>query len=96
MNEFKLVLRSYKITIKGKVQGVAYRFNAQAIAHKLNLTGYVKNQFSGNVFAHVEGKEDDINKFIDWCYLGSRLAKVTEVDAEETDFVGFQTFEIKK
>lgn len=78
------------------MQGVSYRFNAQAVGHKLNLTGYVKNTFDGNVFAHVEGKEEDINKFIDWCYLGSRLAKVSEVAAEETDFVGFQTFEIKK
>lgn len=78
------------------MQGVSYRFNAQAVGHKLNLTGYVKNQHDGSVFAHVEGKEDDINKFIDWCYLGSRLAKVSEVAAEETDFVGFQTFEIKK
>ncbi|MBA2612239.1 MAG: acylphosphatase [Bacteroidetes bacterium] len=92
----KTIFRSYKITVKGKVQGVSYRFNAQAVGHKLNLTGYVKNQHDGSVFAHVEGKEDDINKFIDWCYLGSRLAKVTEVAAEETDFMGFQTFEIKK
>ncbi len=92
----KIIFRSYKITVKGKVQGVSYRFNAQAVGHKLNLTGYVKNQHDGSVFAHVEGKEDDINKFIDWCYLGSRLAKVSEVAAEETDFVGFQTFEIKK
>lgn len=92
----KTVFRSYKVTVKGKVQGVAYRFNAQAVGHKLNLTGYVKNLHDGSVFAHVEGKEDDINKFIDWCYLGSRLAKVSEVAAEETDFVGFQTFEIKK
>lgn len=92
----KIIFRSYKITVKGKVQGVSYRFNAQAVAHKLNLTGYVKNTHEGDVFAHVEGKEEGINKFIDWCYLGSRLAKVTEVAAEETDFVGFQTFEIKK
>ncbi|MDO8998918.1 MAG: acylphosphatase [Bacteroidota bacterium] len=92
----KIIFRSYKVTIKGKVQGVSYRFNAQAVAHKLNLTGYVKNLFNGAVFAHVEGKEEEINKFIDWCYLGSRLAKVTEVEAEETDLIGFQTFEVRK
>jgi len=92
----KNIFRSYKITVKGKVQGVSYRFNAQAVGHKLNLTGYVKNQHDGSVLAHVEGKEEDINKFIDWCYLGSRLAKVSEVAAEEVEFVGFQTFEIKK
>ncbi len=92
----KEVFRSYKITIKGKVQGVSYRFNAQAMAHKLNLTGFVRNLHDGSVFAHAEGREEDINKFIDWCYIGSRLAKVSEVAAEETEFVGFQTFEIKK
>ena len=39
-----MATRSYRIIIKGKVQGVGYRFNAQAMAHKLNLTGFVRNQ----------------------------------------------------
>ncbi len=90
------MLRNYKIIVRGKVQGVGYRFNAQAKAHALNLTGFVKNQHDESVLIYVEGNEDNINIFIDWCYTGPRWAEVKEVHAEESKWVGFETFEIKK
>lgn len=88
--------RSYKIIISGKVQGVGYRFNAQAMAHKLNLTGFVKNRHDGTVLACAEGEEEKINRFIEWCHTGPRWADVTEVMAEEQELQGYQTFEIKR
>jgi len=90
------MLRHYNIKIKGKVQGVNYRFNAQAQAHKFNLTGFVKNKPDGSVYCEVEGLEENINKFIEWCYVGSRFAEVSEVNSEEAALVGYQTFEVKK
>ncbi len=90
------MLRHYNIHVKGKVHGVSYRFNAQAKAHEFDLTGFVKNLPDGSVYAEVEGTEDNINKFITWCYTGPRLAIVSEVKADEGKFVGFQTFEVKK
>lgn len=90
------MIRHYKIIVKGKVQKVGYRFNAQAMAHKLDLYGYVKNQHDETVLIHAEGKEDSVNKFIEWCYTGPRFAEVSEVNAEEQEPMGFQTFEIKR
>jgi acylphosphatase len=87
---------AYKILVKGKVQGVNYRFNAQAQAHKLHLTGFTKNLHDGDVIIHAEGKEDNINKFIEWCYVGPRLAEVSEVVVEEVPVFGYQTFEVKR
>jgi acylphosphatase len=89
-------LRHYNITVKGKVQRVSYRFCTHAQALKCNLTGYVKNLHSGDVLIEAEGLEDDINKLIDWCYVGSPLSKVTEIIAEEGDMRYFETFEVKK
>lgn len=91
-----MTIRHYNITIKGKVQGVNYRSNAQAQAHKLNLTGYVRNLPRSGVYAEVEGAEENINKFIEWCNAGPKLAVVTEVRAEESEVMGYQTFEIKR
>lgn len=88
--------RSYKINIRGKVQGVGYRYNAQAQAHKLNLTGFVRNEHDGSVLAHAEGDEESVNRFIEWCNTGPRYADVSEVMIEEQDVVGYQTFEIKR
>lgn len=90
------MIRSYKIIVKGRVQGVNYRFNAQAIAHKLNLTGFVRNLHDGSVLAHAEGEEENIHRFIEWCNMGPRLADVTEVQPEEQEIKKYQTFEIKR
>ena len=78
------------------MQGVGYRFNAQAKAHEYDLTGYVRNLHDESVLIQAEGQEDNINKFIEWCYVGPRWADVTEVHAEETSIAGYQTFEIKR
>ncbi|MES2516168.1 MAG: acylphosphatase [Bacteroidota bacterium] len=90
------MIRHYNITVRGKVQRVSYRFCTHAQAIKYNLTGYVRNLHSGDVLIEAEGLEDDINKLIDWCYVGSPLSKVTEVIAEEGEVRNFETFEVKK
>lgn len=73
-----------------------YRASVQAKAHKLNLTGYVRNLNNGDVFIETEGSRDSISTLIDWCYIGSPLSKVTEVISEEADMKNFQTFEVIK
>lgn len=78
------------------MQRVSYRFCTHAQALKCNLTGYVKNLHSGDVLIEAEGNEDDINKLIDWCYVGSPLSRVLEVIAEEGEVRNFETFEVKK
>ena len=90
------MIRHYNITVKGKVQRVSYRFCTHAQAMKCNLTGYVRNLHNGDVFIEVEGTEDNINTLIDWCYVGSPLSEVKEVNAVEAELKNFETFEIKK
>jgi acylphosphatase len=89
-------IRHYRIVVKGRVQGVGFRYNAQAVAHKFNLTGYVRNQHDRSVLLHAEGKEEDLERFIDWCNTGPRLAEVGELIAEELKPEGFKTFEVRK
>lgn len=75
---------------------MGYRFNAQAMAHKLNLTGFVRNMHDKSVLIGVEGEEEKVNKFIEWCHTGPRWSDVTEVAAQEQELKGYQTFEIKR
>jgi acylphosphatase len=82
--------------VRGKVQGVNYRRNAQARAHALGLTGFVMNRHDGGVLVRAEGHEEKINTFIEWCHVGPRSAEVIEVSAEEQKVEGFQTFEIRR
>lgn len=89
-------MRHYNIKVKGKVQGVAFRFSTHAKAIKLGLTGLVKNLPDGSVYIEAEGKEEAINSLIEWCYVGPPRAKVTEVDANEDEIKGYKTFELKR
>ncbi len=49
----------------GRVQGVGFRFSAQALAADLGLLGWVKNLADGGVELVAEGKEGDINKLLE-------------------------------
>lgn len=86
----------YKITVRGKVQGVAYRFNAQAQATRFDLNGFVKNMPNGDVYIEAEGEEESVNQFISWCQTGPRLAEVTEVIAEQGDLKKYSSFELRR
>lgn len=88
--------RHYDIIVRGKVQGVAFRFSTHHKAIKLGLTGYVKNMPDDSVFIEAEGKEEAINKLIEWCYVGPPKAKVTEVKATEGEVKGYRNFELKR
>ena len=88
--------RSYSIIVKGRVQGVSFRFATHAKALKLQLTGWVKNLPNGDVQIEAEGNETNINTLIDWCYVGPPLAKVEEVIAEEIQVRDHRNFEIKR
>lgn len=87
--------RSYSIIVKGRVQGVSFRFATHAKALKLQLTGWVKNLPNGDIQIEAEGNETSINSLIDWCYVGPPLAKVEEVIADETTVKNHRNFEIK-
>ena len=89
-------MRHYNIKVKGKVHGVAFRFSTHAKAIKLGLTGLVKNMPDGSVYIEADGDEDAINQLIEWCYVGPPRAKVSEVDATESEIKGYRTFELKR
>lgn len=89
-------MRHYNITVKGRVQRVSYRVWAQSKAISLGLTGFVKNLHNGDVYIEAEGEDDKVNQFIDWCYVGSPLSKVTEVISEEQTLKNLETFELKR
>ena len=49
-----------KITFKGTVQGVGFRFTAQRIASRYELAGFVRNTRDGAVEMFAQGRPDDI------------------------------------
>ena len=68
-----------KITVRGTVQGVGYRWFADRAARKANVTGFVENLPNGDVFLEVEGKRDWIDELIAKLRKGPDLARVEDV-----------------
>ena len=48
------------VVYKGRVQGVGFRFTAQRIAMRYELSGFVKNLPDGSVEMFAQGHPDDI------------------------------------
>ncbi len=68
-----------KIIVSGLVQGVGFRYFVYRKAVELELVGYVKNLFNGDVEIVVEGSRDKINVLIDHAKVGPRSAFVKDI-----------------
>jgi acylphosphatase len=53
------------IFFSGRVQGVGFRFTAERVAVRYNLTGFVRNTSDGRVEMLLQGEEQDIDNCID-------------------------------
>ncbi len=68
------------IIIKGRVQGVGYRYWLYKTAMQGNIYGWVKNNTFGEVEALLVGNETDVNNLIKLCKKGPREAEVANVN----------------
>ncbi len=52
------------VIFSGRVQGVGFRFTARAVAHRLGVTGWVRNGPGGDVEILAEGEEARLQDFV--------------------------------
>ncbi len=89
-------MRHVDITISGLVQGVFFRRNIQAKARELNINGWIKNELDGRVYFDAEGKEENLNKLINWCRQSPGASRVKGMDCFfSSKLKGFDDFEIR-
>lgn len=67
------------LVIRGRVQGVSYRYSLRQVAQELQLKGWCRNVPDGSVEACVSGADTDVERMISWCYQGPPLAQVSAV-----------------
>ena len=84
-----------KITIKGRVQGVGFRFSAREHARKLGIKGYVKNLINGDVEIIANGPEQNVQHYLQWCREGPSHAYVDDMIVEDAEPNNYQTFDVK-
>lgn len=83
--------------IRGRVQGVGYRANARRVASQLDLKGWIRNTPNGGVEAVVEGNQEMVDRFIQWCHRGPTGAHVIDVQVENEEATGeFHWFTVRR
>ena len=70
------------IIVKGRVQGVSFRYFTIDRATSLGLTGWVKNLSNSNVEVWAEGERGMVESLIGMLKVGPRLASVKDLQIE--------------
>lgn len=89
------MVKRYKITVNGNVQGVGFRYHTRKMASFFLIKGFVKNLSNGDVYIEAEGENLGITEFIKWCHLGPDNAHVTKVNYIEGELKKYQHFEVR-
>lgn len=69
-----------RLLIRGRVQGVGYRWWARIEARRLGLDGWVRNRVDGSVELIAAGPAEALAELEEICRHGPRWAQVTAVD----------------
>jgi acylphosphatase len=81
-------------TLKGRVQGVSFRYFVLDQAQLLDLTGWVRNRWNGSVEVTAEGTRPKLEQLLLALRDGPPMSTVSDMDVEwlpyTDEFVGFQ------
>ncbi|MGC1293540.1 MAG: acylphosphatase [Alloacidobacterium sp.] len=84
--------------IKGRVQGVGFRWFVHREAATLGLRGWVRNTEDGHVEVLAAGEPDDLatlRLLLDRGSRGSRVDAVTEHKLDDSEDKDLETFQIE-
>ena len=91
------MVKTYKIIVRGKVQGVFFRAFTRENALFLGLTGYVKNLPDGeSVEIVATGDETRLKRLLEKVRMGPPHARVDRVDVTKLEKIQhFDSFTIR-
>lgn len=81
--------------MRGRVQGVGFRYFTQRVAAELGLGGYVRNLDDGRVEVYAVGPEEKLSELAGRLHHGPRWAEVDGVDEQEAEVTAYASFEIQ-
>lgn len=87
-------MKHFSIRVSGKVQGVWFRQSTLEKARELDLTGTVENLSDGTVQIEAEGREENLQKLLDWCREGPEHAAVENITYQEGKLQNYKDFSI--
>ncbi|MBS3647471.1 acylphosphatase [Pseudaminobacter sp. 19-2017] len=84
-----------KVRIRGRVQGVGFRFWTRDEAQSLGISGWVRNEPDGSVTALLAGDPATVRAMLERLHQGPPGSRVVDVVVEEAELEEFGgSFEI--
>ena len=69
--------------VRGRVQGVGFRYSAYREARRLKLNGWVRNVDDGSVEVWAEGPPEKLSLLLAWLHKGPQFSRVDTVEKED-------------
>jgi acylphosphatase len=86
----------FEIIVKGRVQGVGFRYFVHKRALEHEITGFVRNMPGPSVYVLAEGEDASLGAFVDHIKMGPPLARVIDVIISRTPYSGsYSSFDIR-
>ena len=82
--------------VRGRVQGVGFRYSAYREALRLKLNGWVRNAANGSVEVWAEGPAEKLSLLLAWLRKGPQFARVDKVEKEDKTPKGYDGFFIEE
>jgi acylphosphatase len=79
----RTALIARRVTVRGRVQGVGFRYAMAEAAHAAGVCGWVRNRRDGSVEAHEQGDAAAVAQVLQWARRGPRTAMVTACDVAD-------------
>ncbi len=95
-SETKLPLYTRRYVVRGRVQGVGFRWFVEREARTLGLYGWVRNNYDGSVEVLATGTREQLSSLRRKLREGPRSARVDEVaESDAPPVEGLKTFRIE-
>ncbi len=85
-----------RAVVRGRVQGVGYRFFASRAARELGLNGWVRNLADGSVECFAEGEEAALTQYVARLHAGPFGSRVEAIAVEPAEPQGLASFAITR
>jgi acylphosphatase len=76
-------MRTVRVRISGRVQGVFFRTSCARLAEDLDLAGWVRNLPDGDLEAVFGGADRSVEDMLAWCRKGPSGARVERVEVQD-------------
>ncbi|HET7440484.1 MAG TPA: acylphosphatase [Terriglobales bacterium] len=96
MSSTEKAAEARRFVVRGRVQGVGFRWFVEREAHMLGISGWVRNKPDGSVEVLAMGTRDQLSGLRSRLREGPRAARVDDVEESQAQPVpGLNTFRIE-